>query len=91
MDWYLCSKQSRVLFVVGGAELVDSPLPQFVLQTYFLGALAHGGEVLVVRRIGRPRDGDGVNPNGYVCCCIAIWCSYFLFFCRSAEMSCKLL
>ena len=32
-----------------------------LIQSYFLGALAHGGEVLVVRRVGRPRDGIDVN------------------------------
>jgi hypothetical protein len=32
-----------------------------VVELDFLGALAHGGEVLVVRRIGRARDADGFN------------------------------
>ena len=66
MDWYLCSEQGLVLLLEGLAELVGGALPEVVLEADFLGALAHGGEVLVVRRVrssgsraiaGRPRDG----------------------------------
>ena len=59
-------------FRIGGTELVDGALPKLILQTDFLDAPTHGGEVLVVRRVrssgsraiaGRPRDGDDVNLN----------------------------
>ena len=58
--------EGRVLLLEGLAELLNGELPEFVLQSDAFGTLAHGGEVLVVRHIGHPRDGDDVNLNGYV-------------------------
>lgn len=55
--------EGRVLLLEGLAELVDGALPEFILQTDFLGALAHGDEVLIMRRVGRQRDGDDINLN----------------------------
>ena len=34
---------------------------EVVVELDFLGALAEGGHILVVRRIGRARDADGFN------------------------------
>lgn len=56
--------EGRVLLLESRAELFDGALPEFVLQTDFLGALAHGDEVLIMRRVGRPRDADGFNLVG---------------------------
>jgi len=53
--------KGRVLLLEGLAELLDGFAPELVVELDFLGALAHGGEVLVVRRVGRPRDGIDVN------------------------------
>ena len=47
------------------AELLDGALPELVLQADFLGALAHRIEVLVMRRVRRPRDGDLVDLHCY--------------------------
>lgn len=34
---------------------------ELVVELDFLGALAHGGKVLIVRRVCRARDADGFN------------------------------
>lgn len=43
------------------AELFDGTVPELVVELDFLGALAHGGEVLVVRRVGRAGNADGFD------------------------------
>lgn len=46
---------------VGLTELLDGAVPEVVVELDFIGALAHGGEVLVMRRVGRTRDADNFN------------------------------
>lgn len=53
-------------FRLGGAELVDGVLPELILQSDFLDAPTHGGEVLVVRRVGRAGDADGFDLQRYL-------------------------
>ena len=53
-----------VLLGVGLAELLDGAVPEVVVELDFLGALAHGGEVLIVRRVGRAGDADGFDLIG---------------------------
>ena len=50
-----------VLLLEGGAELLDGTAPEVVLEADFLGALADGVEVLIVRRVGRAGDADGFD------------------------------
>ncbi|MBP3763568.1 MAG: hypothetical protein J6I49_06805 [Bacteroidales bacterium] len=55
------------LVLVGGSatELVHGLAPKVVLYRNLLHTPHHRSEVLIVRRIGRPRDADGVDLNGY--------------------------
>ena len=50
-----------VLGLEGGVELVLALAPELVVDGQLGGALAEGGHVLVVGRVGRAADGDVGN------------------------------
>ncbi len=57
--------EGLVLLLEGLAELLDGFLPKLVFEARLLRALAYRVEVLVMRRVGRPRDGDLVDLHCY--------------------------
>ena len=55
-----------VLGLEGGVELVLALAPELVVDGQLGGALAEGGHVLVIGRVGRAADGDVGNLCGKV-------------------------
>ena len=57
--------EGLVLGLEGGVELVLALAPELVVDGQLGGALAEGGHILVMGRVGRPRDGDLVDLHCY--------------------------